>query len=580
MRGTGRTVIAILAALALTAIPARTVRSGDLSLAPQEAHKFATQLHEIAKIVSLKYVRPISVTEVIVSGLSGLYRAAGKAPPADLADKIARAWQKDLEEIAVEELPPRDAGKKPDKPDLSRPNFPAPDPGNRGGKVEPEVRVRPQVQSGGRRRYKESELLRQIVQIRMEVGASEALAGSKAIHASLSAIAESLDPYCALVLGQGEVGLRAPTNSIGLGLELVDSSGKAPAIVKKVYLGGPAQKSGLRPGDQIVEVNKEPVRQGTLGAAAWSEKGQVAIDFRRAGETRLRHGLLKPEAVRSETVLGVNRNADNSWNYWLDPDNKIAQIRIGNIEQDTLLELNAVLLKLQAEGLAGLIFDLRWCPGGYLRVSQGIADLFVGEYNLAYFVLPTPLNWISQADPYLDNHCENATVHYRDGRLDIRARTPGAGFPFVPMVVLVNGDSSGGAELITAVLQDNHRARVMGQRTRGKASVQEVLDLLNDPSLLLSYRIDAKFKLSNALLVRPTGKNLNRFPDSRARDSWGVRPDQGLEYHVSPELSAQLKTWWSWQDLRPGNSNESLPLDNPNSDPQRQAALQVLLKAK
>ena len=171
-------------------------------------------------------------------------------------------------------------------------------------------------------------------------------------------------------------------------------------------------------------------------------------------------------------------------------------------------------------------------------------------------------------------------MHYRDGHLDMWARSPGPSISFVRVIVLVNGETSGGAELIAAVLQDNHRARVMGQRTRGKASVQELLNLMDSSTLLLSFRIEGQLKISNGLIYRPSGKNLNRFPDSRREDTWGVLPDPGLEYHVSPQLGKQLQTWWSWQDLRPGNSNESLPLDNPEADPQRQFALRILQKAR
>ncbi len=606
MRGTRRTVIALGGVLALAAGLRWPAGADDRSLQAQLAFQYATQLTEISRIVSIKYVRPISMPDVILPGLRGLYRAAGKAPPADLADRISLAWKKGADESAIEDPPQNDGGPVPEKkaprlrsnpPPLMPPIVEDPPPAaNKGvdkkaperrdnpllpsliqpGKGDLDLRNRGPVEGGGRRSSSDFELIRLIAALRMEIGPIEGLEGQKAIHTSLNAIVESLDPYCAFTVEPGESTARLPLPNFGLGLELIDNAGGGPLIVKKVDLGGPAQRAGLRPGDEILEVNKAPARPGILNTRSWSDTGQVSIRFQRSGENRKRSGVLKPEATRVETVLGVVRLPDNSWDYWIDADRHIAQIRLSYLEQETTADLNQVLIKLQADGMAGLILDLRWCPGGYLNVARDIADMFVGEYNLAYFMLPTPFDLAAQADPYLDNHCENATVQYRGGRLDMRARTPGAGFPLIPIVVLVNAESSGGAELIAAVLQDNHRARIMGQRTRGKASVQEVLKLSNDSTLLLSYRIEGQLKISHGLLVRPSGKNLNRFPDSRPRDDWGVQPEPDLEFHTSPELAKQLHTWWTWQDLRPGASIDSLPLDNPRLDPQRQAALKAL----
>src|SRR5262249_34500832 len=81
---------------------------------------------------------------------------------------------------------------------------------------------------------------------------------------------------------------------------------------------------------------------------------------------------------------------------------------------------------------------------------------------------------------------------------------------------------------------------------------------------------------TSGTFVRPSGKNLHRFPNLTAADDWGVRPDPALEFRVSPEMSRQLRDWWQQQSLRPGSSNEALPLDDPTSDPQRLEALRYL----
>src|SRR5262249_39631027 len=143
-----------------------------------------------------------------------------------------------------------------------------------------------------------------------------------------------------------------------------------------------------------------------------------------------------------ETVLGVRRRPDNSWYYFLDAERKVAHVRLATLGQGTAAELQQMLSQLQAEGMRGLLLDLRWCPGGYLTPSLDVTRLFLGE-------------------------CVVATVRSRtSGEQAARSR---AGveegekkFLDMPVVVLVNGETSGGAELIAAALQDNQRAVVCG----------------------------------------------------------------------------------------------------------------------
>src|SRR5262249_27159023 len=183
---------------------------------------------------------------------------------------------------------------------------------------------------------------------------------------------------------------------------------------------------------------------------------------------------------------------------------------------------------------------LRWCPGGYLNESVDVADLFLGDGTVA-------------------------TVKSRD-RDDQVYRSAGAGKTMkFPLVVLVNGETSGGAELIAAALQDHKRATVAGQRSLGKASVQIPL-ALPAPGVGM--------KLTSGTFVRPSGKNLHRKPDSQSEDDWGVRPD--IDCRVSPELSKRLKRQWQEFALRPASSNRRLALDDPEVDPQRIAALRLL----
>jgi C-terminal processing protease CtpA/Prc len=194
-------------------------------------------------------------------------------------------------------------------------------------------------------------------------------------------------------------------------------------------------------------------------------------------------------------------------------------------------------------------------------------------------MFPTPANsGLVQVEQHFENHAGSASVHYRsEVREEPLAYGDHIGFP---MIVLVNGETSGGAELVAAVLQDNHRALVAGQRTRGKGSIQEPLPLFGQDArntLHMAARIEnTKIKLTTGFLFRPSGKKMNRFANCRPEDDWGVRPDPALEFRISGELNKQLKEWWQLQDLRPGSSAEGLPLDDLLTDPQRDSAVRVL----
>src|SRR5262249_5897190 len=154
-----------------------------------------------------------------------------------------------------------------------------------------------------------------------------------------------------------------------------------------------------------------------------------------------------------------------------------------------------------------------------------------------------------------------AKTKTRSGQEEEYAGKRDVNFLEFPVIILINHETMGGAELMAAAMQDNQRAQVAGQRTFGKASIQMV-QRFGPPNLPLAL------KSPPGIFLRPSGKNLHRFPDSKASDDWGVRPDSNLEFRVSPDLSKQLREWWLWQTLRPGSSREVLPLDEPMADPQ------------
>ena len=94
----------------------------------------------------------------------------------------------------------------------------------------------------------------------------------------------------------------------------------------------------------------------------------------------------------------------------------------------------------------------------------------------------------------------------------------------LPMVVLINQNSASASEIVAAALQDHKRAAIVGQRSYGKGSVQNIIDLDGGNSVL---------KLTVASYYRPSGENIHRFKNAKATDKWGVSPDPGMEVKLT-----------------------------------------------
>jgi carboxyl-terminal processing protease len=419
------------------------------------------------------------------------------------------------------------------------------------------------------------------VKARAALGNPEALQGRQSLVVSCRAMMKALDPFCAVVTGNEAI-VTGFDQNFGVGIDLVEKAGPGPLVIKAAVPGGPAQRAGLQAGDHITRIgDKDPkdlsidealglLNGGNAGRSRFddlpippppgADRGEtpspeVRLTVRSPGEKEERKVTLTRESFYPESVQGVTRDTNNAWDFWVDPKKKIAQVRIVTLGKFTATELEGVLSRLDESGLRGLVLDLRWCPGGYLTSATASASLFIENGVVARTKLRT----------------EGEQVYQAAGSL-------GQKFLNFPVVVLVNAETTGGGELIAAALQDHKRAAVAGQRTRGKGSIQTPTYV---PVGEVAGRLDGEtlqLKLTNGTFGRPSGKNLIRFANSKASDEWGVRPDAGLEFATSPELSRRLKEWWQQQAVRPGESRKALPLDDPEADPQRQAALKALRK--
>ena len=220
--------------------------------------------------------------------------------------------------------------------------------------------------------------------------------------------------------------------------------------------------------------------------------------------------------IRVDSVLGDTRNDDDSWNFRLQEHPEIGYIRIGSegfsprggFGDRTADEIKAALATLDDRKLKGLILDLRFNGGGRLDAAIDVCSQFLPPGEIV------------------------VTTKGRDGRVLTEERSSGPGtFRDVPMVVLVNSMSASASEIVAACLQDHHRAAISGQRSYGKGTVQKVLPVEGNESVL---------KLTTATYWRPSNKNIHRDKDAKETDEWGVVPDKELALTLDSENTKKL----------------------------------------
>jgi len=298
----------------------------------------------------------------------------------------------------------------------------------------------------------------------------------------------------------------------GIGIRIgVDRSGQI--FVESPMVGTPAYEAGVLAGDLIVKIEGQNTDGMPLKKVVESIQGEPGSKVKLSV---LHEGGKKPvdlEITRAEiavdSVLGDQRMRDNlkEWDFWVDPASKIAYVRVAAFTETTTAELTKVVAALQKEGMAGLVVDLRNNPGGLLRSAVEVSSLFLPEGKT---VVTTKGR----------NNQKEETFNSRSVSPNVDSSKA------YPLVILLNRYSASASEIVAAALQDHLRAVVIGERSYGKGSVQNIIPMENGTSAL---------KLTTASYWRPNNKNIHRFPESKEEDEWGVRPNEKFEVKLSDE---------------------------------------------
>ncbi|MHC4808813.1 MAG: S41 family peptidase [Planctomycetota bacterium] len=288
--------------------------------------------------------------------------------------------------------------------------------------------------------------------------------------------------------------LRGEYAGIGAEVNMIDGR----FIIISPMPESPALAAGLRAGDVIVSVAGEPVAglsaDQIIDRLLGPPGTEVTVGVERDGEDLGQRRITRRRIV-APTVRGLVR-AGEGWDWCLDAATGIRYVRITQFNAATAIELTeavdeAAASPADAGPIRGLVLDLRDNPGGDLGTAIAVADLFL-DAGVIVQVVP------------------------RDGPRRTAEATPDRSIlREVPMVVLINGSSASAAEIVAGALGEAGRALVVGSRTYGKGSVQEVRTLETAGGT-------RKFTVAEWRLA--SDRPLQRRADS---ETWGVDPSEG-----------------------------------------------------
>ena len=238
---------------------------------------------------------------------------------------------------------------------------------------------------------------------------------------------------------------------VGVGMS-IDKKKDAPLVVVSPFVGSPAAKAGMKIGDKVTKVDKTDIiplnATETVNLLKGKQGTKVDVEV-------VREGVKNPFTV---TIIRDTIKLEMVESKML-PD-QIGYASLLKFGNHTGAELKKHIEQLQAQGMKGLILDLRSNPGGSLKEAQDISSLFLTQDLVVY-------------------------LKYKNGQETRYNRTmPNLGN--FPLIILVNGGSASASEIVTGAIKDYKRGTIIGQKTFGKGIVQEVIPLEGGDAIKLT----------------------------------------------------------------------------------------------
>jgi carboxyl-terminal processing protease len=277
------------------------------------------------------------------------------------------------------------------------------------------------------------------------------------IERAVRGMVTALDPHSAYLDSEEfeEIRLSTMGSYPGVGIEVAPGDGAVKVL--HAIDGSPAQRAGLRSGDEIVKIDGVEIGADLAGATArmrGASGSTVRLTIRRPGapgplEFALRRAQVEVPSVLAETL-------EPGYGY----------LRVTSFTETTAEDVSHAILRLKRDnngGLKGLVLDLRDNPGGVLEAGVGVADDFLEQGVIVTADGRTP-----------------------EARFRMDATHRGDLINGAPLVVLVNGGTASASEIVAGALKDHGRALLVGRTTYGKGSVQTVMPLAHGGALKLT----------------------------------------------------------------------------------------------
>lgn len=265
-------------------------------------------------------------------------------------------------------------------------------------------------------------------------------------------------------------------------------------ILRPIYKG-PAYRAGMLSEDLVIEVEGVPTKGKSLDEIVKGLKGKpntpVTLNVFRRGWKEPRDFIITRETIQLDSVL-----------YQMLPGN-LGYINLAQFGDTAVREVLAALDDLESQEMRGLILDLRNNPGGYLQSAVALVDEFVDDTSM-------PIVSQKSESGVFDDSERFATKGMR---------------PDYPMVILVNGSSASASEIVSGALQDFKRAKLIGEKTFGKGSVQRLLPMTENIKSVLGGESTLRLTVQHYYL--PSGRSIHtkRSSDGKITEKGGIEPD-------------------------------------------------------